>query len=335
MIKGVRIKHLLSSSLWITVLIVRVGCIIEAHASTVDVAMDHTNKDSKEDLSGSLLRQSGVKKKIISSRRLFTSSNLSSSTVKATTAMNELTEDSNPDDDTCSLKADGYFPNYGSDCTSYYFCAAGYQITYVCPPGSRFNENTKKCEEEAKCATKGHKNICNFLPNGYYTNQANNRKYFYCYNNAKVIDLMCDEGKIFDGNKCTFYQEVSPPVKGSTEVSCSGKPNGFYLILNTECTKYYFCIGGSKTELKCENGLVFNGDICVRPNRYKCPPPTHSHENSITHSSNSRSNHTITVSNVSNALRQPETADDKIYLTSESTAESLDSTSMSTTTTMF
>lgn len=213
------------------------------------------------------------------------------------------------EDDSCTGKTDGYYQNLGSGCTSYYFCAAGYQATYVCPIGMKFNG--KKCESDYVCpttTTNGHHitNDCENKSNGYYpaNRGINGGKYFYCFGKAKVIELQCDSGKIFVKDKCVLAQASGPTsVTNNKRVSqgespssttlvketsregssagttladaststCFRKSNGFYKDLESHCQKYYYCIGEEKTELSCQNGFVFNGDICVHQSRYECP----------------------------------------------------------------
>lgn len=221
-------------------------------------------------------------------------------------------DNTSEEDDSCSGKADGYYQNLGSGCTSYYFCAAGYQATYVCPIGMKFNG--KKCENDYVCpttTTNGHhiSNDCENKSNGYYpaNRGINGGKYFYCFGKAKVIELQCDSGKIFVKDKCVLATSSPTSVtnkrvsQGETQVTpssttaalvketsregssagtaladaststCFRKSNGFYKDLESHCQKYYYCIGEEKTELRCQDGFVFNGDICVHQSRYECP----------------------------------------------------------------
>lgn len=206
-------------------------------------------------------------------------------------------------DETCSGKTDGYYQGLGSGCTSYYFCAAGYQATYVCPIGFKFNG--KRCEKDYVCPTTtrdGHhiSNDCENKSNGYYpaNSRVNVGKYFYCFQKAKVIELQCDSGKIFVKDKCIHAsstntasldqgmdrgvaeisavremneQANSREATAAADTTCSVKSNGFYQDLESHCEKYYYCIGGDKTELRCQDEYVFNGDICVHHSRYECP----------------------------------------------------------------
>lgn len=107
-------------------------------------------------------------------------------------------------DDTCSAKSDGYYPNWASSCTSYYFCAAGYQLTYICPPGQRFNG--QMCDSDYTCPSRrGVANPCGNRSNGYYAypDGSHEGKYFYCFQKAKVIELQCEMGKVFKAGKCS------------------------------------------------------------------------------------------------------------------------------------
>jgi hypothetical protein len=157
-------------------------------------------------------------------RGTFTGRNTKYSTSTTTTPIiSSTTTASNDEDETCSQKKDGYYQNWSSDCTSYYFCAAGYQLTYVCPPGKRFNG--KKCEEDYTCPLKpGYNNPCGKKPNGYYAYPSgrNAGKYFYCFQKAKVIELQCELGKVFIGGKCSEQEQhksVEDRVENAEQVS--------------------------------------------------------------------------------------------------------------------
>jgi len=177
------------------------------------------------------------------------------------------------DEDSCTGKGDAYFPNYGSNCTSYYFCTAGFQTTYLCKPGLRFNG--LKCTRGYECPMRrgGDSNPCASSPNGYYANGRDPSKYFYCYHKSKVIELRCSGGKIYDDTqkKCLLKSEGGTTGSNEEGSGCDGKGNGFYPDLGSGCAKYYYCIDGLKTELECQGGLVFNGDLCVQEGSFKCP----------------------------------------------------------------
>lgn len=306
-------------------LVVHVGCIIEAQPSKYPSSpVTSSSEDEKliPAASQSALYTSSGKNSIrdkkesfiVNHQRTFTRganrarkySTIASTTVTSTTTTTPTTTLANgiDSDDSCSRKNDGYYQNFGSDCTSYYFCAAGYQLTYVCPPGERFNG--KKCDEDYRCPVKPGSNPCGNKPNGYYAYQGGRHpgKYFYCFQKAKVIELQCETGKVFVNGKCCsqhFPQvasgdqvaivpldgvtkvEKSPPYKhlpdnvtsdkpsDKEEETCLEKSNGFYTERRSSCTKYYFCINNEKTGLNCQVGHLFNGDLCVHSSRYECP----------------------------------------------------------------
>lgn len=183
--------------------------------------------------------------------------------------------EASPKDDTCLGKDDQYYPNYSSNCTSYYFCTAGFQMTFLCDPGLKFNG--QKCTPDYKCPIDSSApNPCANRENGYYGREENSHQYYYCYQRAKVIELTCSDNKIYDSTlkKCLNSNEVADvaTMKESWEAStCIGKGNGFYPDLESGCSKYYYCIRQVKTDLECPQAQVFNGDICVKESRFKCP----------------------------------------------------------------
>lgn len=47
--------------------------------------------------------------------------------------------------------------------------------------------------------------------------------------------------------------------------------NGFFPVKGSNCRRYYFCVGGTRTDLNCSADTVFNGELCVSPDHYTCP----------------------------------------------------------------
>jgi hypothetical protein len=131
--------------------------------------------------------------------------------------------------------------------------------------------------DDYECPVTGVVNLCADSSNGYYADPRNSQKYYYCYHKAKVIELSCEEGKVYDGNqkKCLRREEVEEQRELWQGSSCSGGKKGFYPDLASACTKYYYCIGEEKTELECQFGFLFNGDICVQASvsTFRCPVP--------------------------------------------------------------
>ncbi|CAL8118847.1 unnamed protein product [Orchesella dallaii] len=344
--KPLRVLQVVNSSLWITVLVVRVGCIIEAHPSPnnshehkvshhvftsstaaaassqeLDTAASHSIISSPTNsFSAGVISKKPSSTSSLGSRQqisigdgeavsipaksfmrpttattldstnspaVFTASSPSPTTLQLQgqhesggehqmPGIGKMENENNgkvqgdDDNDDCSGKPDGYYQNFGSGCTSYYFCAAGYQITYVCPIGSKFNG--KRCEDDYNCPTAGHVNDCKGKSNGYYPSRKNPGKYFYCFQQAKVIELQCETGKTFVLDKCSYSAELIIGTGNEERTrTCTSKSNGFYQDLSSNCEKYYYCIGGEKRELTCQSEYIFNGDICVHSSRYQCP----------------------------------------------------------------
>lgn len=105
----------------------------------------------------------------------------------------------------------------------------------------------------------------------------NPQKYFYCYHKAKVIELSCPDGKVYHKNtkscllKTTAAEFSDNLANNENEVNCINKANGFYIILSSNCKKYFYCIKGEKTVLECNTDYVFNGSLCVLRSRFNCP----------------------------------------------------------------
>lgn len=55
-----------------------------------------------------------------------------------------------------------------------------------------------------------------------------------------------------------------------TNTKLCQETNGFFVIPGTGCRRYYFCIGGSRTDLNCSGNFLFNGELCVDPTQFNC-----------------------------------------------------------------
>lgn len=177
-------------------------------------------------------------------------------------------------DEACSAKADGYYKDLLSgSCRSYYYCANGKKLTYLCAENQFFDGE--------KCVLKDHqftcgKSECANRPDGYYQNfAAGCRKYHYCLRGEKVTVLTCRDKKVFNGLSCvqpSAYNCASDTVE-CVRRRCGSEceQDGFFADYDEGCRSYYFCIAGNKTALGCSEGYVFNGESCVSELQYKCP----------------------------------------------------------------
>lgn len=169
----------------------------------------------------------------------------------------------------CMNSEPGYYQDRSLDssCREYYFCYNGKKTTFRCELGKVFNGENCVDERLYTCPNLDE-NSCDNKADGYYKDKSGCRAYFYCSGGRKY-SYVCGDGQAFDGNKCVEKRHVS---QCAPSVECTGKSDGYYQDLTSDCRNYYFCMQGDKIQLlTCRNGRLFNGQSCVSPDSYTCP----------------------------------------------------------------
>lgn len=85
---------------------------------------------------------------------------------------------------------------------------------------------------------------------------------------------MCLGGKIFDGRACVKASQFECGAPPQNTIETDGKVcerDGFYVQPGTQCKRYYFCVSGSRTALRCPAQQVFSGQVCVPRGLHACP----------------------------------------------------------------
>ena len=133
---------------------------------------------------------------------------------------------------------------------------------------------------------------CSPLSTGYFADTSSRcRRYFFCQNGHKLITLTCSDERVYNGHRCVepylhACQSTPPPPppvnviasdartnaapSSSSPAQCPQR-NGFFAVAGSQCQRYYFCIGNVRSDLKCADQRVFNGELCVDRSRYDCP----------------------------------------------------------------
>lgn len=168
----------------------------------------------------------------------------------------------------CVGKQNGYHADKSTNCRKYFYCYNNDKITTITCNGKKIFDG-HRCvlvgNPTEICAKAGY-NPCRLKENGLHTDTKSNcRKYFYCENEMMKEEYTCPVGMKFNGTECDENFSC-----GGDGVCGDGKV-GFFPDLSSDCKKYYFCVGKIRTMLSCQEGKVFNGQICVNENSYKCP----------------------------------------------------------------
>lgn len=180
-------------------------------------------------------------------------------------------------DETCASKSDGYYRDSSSgSCRSYFYCANGKKLTYLCAENQVFDGEKCVLKSLSNAQLSCGKSECANRPDGYYQNFASGcRKYHYCLRGEKVTVLTCRDKRLFNGVSCVAPSayNCASDTRECVRRSCGGEcdQDGFFVDFDRGCRSYYFCIAGNKTVLSCSEGYAFNGESCVSELQYKCP----------------------------------------------------------------
>lgn len=195
----------------------------------------------------------------------------------------------NQNPNSCHSKLDGYHKDEHAGCRAYFYCSQGRKYRYLCKEQEIFNGTT--CVRRQPDETCQNMDACIGRANGYYYDvDARCRKYFYCLKQEVVTTLTCHGSKVFNGQKCVVAsgdddegfqcpepgdeaasQQINCVPRSACDKQCKGS-SGFYADIDSGCVNYHFCIVGTKSGvLSCNNGFVFNGEICVPQEQYTCP----------------------------------------------------------------
>lgn len=208
----------------------------------------------------------------------------------------------NRNPDSCVARPDGYYKDVHASCRAYYLCSQGRKYRYVCAEGERFDgaecvrrKSGELCPNMGACAVKA---------DGYYADaESQCRNYYFCLKEEVLTTLTCHGSRVYNGAKCVPAAEYRCPAVAaaaaavevgagvgaeaaeSQQIDCVPRPasmrcgqsmqcdgNGFFADIGSGCVEYYFCIGSTQSGvLRCNEGFVFNGEICVRRGQYTCP----------------------------------------------------------------
>lgn len=187
-----------------------------------------------------------------------------------TQCINEMNVLCGGDVDSCTIKADGYYPTYAHGCKTFYYCRNEikiYQLT--CPTHQIFDVDDQKClyKTEAICRTDNSSAECYEKSDGYYGNYVVNcSSFFRCREGKKVDSLSCPNGTCFD-------ETASGCVRSVNEINCGDLPDGYYMDRMSSCKSYHLCNKGLLHTERCLENTVFdlNSFSCkAQRNRHYC-----------------------------------------------------------------
>lgn len=179
------------------------------------------------------------------------------------------------DDNICKFKKDGHhFDSKSTDCTSYINCKNEKLISREkCGNSAVFNGEICVPTPLFTCPSTAWNNICKNKNNGFYINPINGcSSYVRCMGERAVEFNDCPNGQYFDPEEktCIYekFEERRKCVGQKKSADCENKSQGFYQGL--KCQTYYYCFNRLKTEYKCPNDKIFNGENCVINTSYNC-----------------------------------------------------------------
>ena len=183
-------------------------------------------------------------------------------------------------DDICSQLPDGLNPDPESkDCISYIKCSNGrIESKESCPQLTIFNGVLCVPSFLYQCPQQiSQIDFCRSRKDGPYIDPRKGCNHYVRCTNGKTTDSQsCDSGYYFDPDqKSCQDQNKQPEMCHEIGFSndCSEKSAGYFQDLSqgSNCKTYYYCYNGKRTNFKCPEGKLFDGDSCVDESSYKCP----------------------------------------------------------------
>ncbi|XP_076060034.1 zonadhesin-like [Oratosquilla oratoria] len=211
----------------------------------------------------------------------------------------------------CEDRMDGLYPVADTGCQGFYRCRNQQLIrAFKCASGLIFNGEECVDDQNFICPLRPRAPDCTNKLDGYYTVEKSECKsFFYCRGGSKVSDHSCPGTHVFNGQQCVdplLYpcppqvgsssrshedsgssqnrplQWTMPHSRATREVECTTRPDGYYLDVNSRCTRFFFCKGGQREFTQsCPSGHVFTGARCVPESQYDCPVITDAPECAI------------------------------------------------------
>ncbi|CAH1801660.1 unnamed protein product [Owenia fusiformis] len=208
----------------------------------------------------------------------------------------------------CTGREDGGYPDYSTNCTSFYTCLNGVNRgTGFCAGGLVYDDLRDLCDRrENVCEPCGTLPAVNCLPtepftgstvtiaevsteapivrnctgksDGYYPDlEINCITYYTCAGEVMSGYYRCPGGLVFDpeDETCDWGRGTCPPCGTGEDKqrgyckNCTGVPDGLYPDVDDSCSGAYRCqLDTMKTRILCETGSVYD------PERQACTEDT-------------------------------------------------------------
>ncbi|VVC88950.1 unnamed protein product [Leptidea sinapis] len=170
----------------------------------------------------------------------------------------------------CQNVPDGAYADRSTGCREYFECESHRVIRRgVCEPDLLFSGTGCEPASMFYCPPPA-RSPCFNRQDGLYRDWRNCSAWYDCRRERVVSRGACESGKVFDGAKCVsrnnFYCKGPEPSQ-----LCEGMPSGTYQDLDSNCTRYYHCVGLMRTVLSCPKGKVYDGNKCSPASQYLCP----------------------------------------------------------------
>ncbi|PSN39541.1 hypothetical protein C0J52_17522 [Blattella germanica] len=179
----------------------------------------------------------------------------------------------------CTGRVNGHYSDTSHNCERSFECSGGVlKAVYGCPNGKLHNGHACLPADNVMCQSPDSTavvirpssyNPCTTLSDGPHPLRDKNgdcRTYILCKDRKKFATLLCPIGQHFNGRHCTDNS------KNPCASDCAHRPDGFYADLLSGCRNYFYCVEGQMTDQKtCTEGTVFDGNMCIPSQLFKCP----------------------------------------------------------------
>ncbi|XP_045109866.1 uncharacterized protein LOC123503841 isoform X2 [Portunus trituberculatus] len=103
----------------------------------------------------------------------------------------------------CQGRDTGWYQDFSSNCTKFFYCYNGYQHELTCPSEQIFDGRACVPSSTYNCPKAARDHDCLGRKTGFYSDTDSScLKYFACKNGVKVQTLTCPEKHVFNGEVC-------------------------------------------------------------------------------------------------------------------------------------
>ncbi|XP_023229633.1 uncharacterized protein LOC111629917 isoform X2 [Centruroides sculpturatus] len=173
----------------------------------------------------------------------------------------------------CAGLPDGYYPDYGDECRTFYLCIGGRSKSFHCPPGLAFDREMLSCDFSYRVVCR-RTDICREREDGIAPDfDRDCREFAVCENGTAVRSGVCPQGKVLDPGALVCRPRSMSSCRPVGDAQCRNKGDGVYGDVDSGCGAYYLCLRGRVSVTSfCPEGTAFHRSVgkCLSSSLVAC-----------------------------------------------------------------